>query len=405
MNRRKFPDFLNSYFGYAKDGYCPDDFHTWTGISILAGALERKTWLNQGMVIHYPNMFILLVSHPAVGKSTAIERGIDFLEEIRVSINHNFKLIPNQITEPGLIEAMKILQEMEFGSKIVYHSSGYFYASEASASALQNLFGDFNATITALYDCPRMFRKKIKAEKEMTEIPNLCFNLLAGATFDYLKNLVNEQSVMGGLASRFIYVICKDRKVRESKWGEVQEIDHKFRDALLHDLAQIHELKGKFTANKSYTAAWEKYQPEFDRELIALNSSRMESLMGRKMTNTIKLSMLLSISESNAMELDVRHWDRAQEMIESVAKDNSFIISQASIADKQSQTGVTQLIGQILKKNGGKLPRSLLQGLALQNGNNVEAITKTIDFMLNSGWLGCDASGTLNLLVDPDRYL
>lgn len=403
---RKFPNWLDAYFDYARDYYCPDMFHHWTGISVLGGALERKTWLNQGMIKHYPNMYILLVSHPAVGKSTALERGVDLLEDIRENINAEFKVIPNQITEPGLIDAMKLLQEIRVGEKFVFHSSGYFYASEASSSALQNLFGDFNATITAFYDCPRIFRKKIKSEKEMTEIPNVCFNLLAGATFDYLKNLVNEVTVMGGLASRFIYVICKDRKVRESKWGDMHEVDTKMRSALLHDLEQIHKLQGAFRPDSGYISAWEKYQPEFDRELIALNSPKLESLSGRKMTNTIKLSMILSASESNDMNLTVKHWDKAKEMIEEVSKDNSFVLSQAMIADKQSQSGANQLISQLLKKAGGKLPMRVLKTLALSNGNSVDTLSKTIDYMVGSGWLTYDsASGIVELTVDPDRYL
>jgi len=402
---RKFPNFLDAYFAYARDNFCPDSFHEWIGLSILAGALERKVWVNQGMVMHYPNIFTLLVSHPGVGKSTAIDRGVDLLEEIRETLSPDLKIIPNQITEPGLIEMMRVLSEMTFGPKIVFHSSGYFYASEASASALQNLFGDFNATITALYDCPKVFRKKLKSEKEITEIPNACFNLLAGATFDYLKNLVNEQSVMGGLASRFIYVISKDRQVREAKWDESIEVDEKMRQALIHDLALINKIKGRFTASTGFIESWKREQPEFDRYLIGLNSPRMESIMARKMTNLMKICMLLSVAENDRLELNESHWERGKALIEDVTKDNAFIITQAVIADKQSQNGVTQMISQALKKNGGKMNRKALQAHGLGSGNNVEAIQKTIDFMLNSGWLACDSSQNLTLLIDPDRHL
>ncbi len=403
---RKFPNWLKAYQGYANDNYCPDQFHLWSGLSVLAGALERKVWISQGgLVTHYPNLYVLCVSHPGVGKSTAIDRGVELLEMLREIEDPNFKIIPNQITEPGLLDAMKLRQEMLFGTKIVFHSSGYFYASEASASALQNLFGDFNATVTAFYDCPRVFRKKIKSEPEATELPNVCFNLIAGATFDYLKNLVNEQSVMGGFASRMIYVICKDRIVRQPKWGESFEADFKMRDALFADLCEIHKLQGRFTVTKEFISAWEAWQPEFDKFLIGLQSPRLESLYARKATNLMKICMLLSVSENNDLILTHKHWEQGAEMIEEVSKDNAFIVSSAAIADTGSQTGITQTIGRVLQRNGGTVPMRVLRTLAMSSGNDVDRINKTIDYMLASNWLSIDADQTVKLLVDPDRYL
>jgi len=407
---RKLKNWLESYVEYATDNYCPDSFHLWTGLSVLAGALERKVWVSQGMIQTYPNLYVLLVSHAGVGKSTALERGVELLEMIKSEHNPELMIIPNQITEPGLLDLMKIRQEMVFrretGDRIVFHSSGYFYASEASASALQNLFGNFNSTITALYDCPKFFRKKLKGEKDMTEIANACFNLFAGATFDYLKNLINEHTVLGGLASRFTYVIMKDRSVREAKWGEAFIGDTVKQRILVEDLAEIHKLQGSFRPTAGFIRAWEKRVPEIDQEIIDLNSPRMESLMTRKATNLMKVCMLLSVAEGDSMELNEGHWEKANALIEDVTKDYAFILSQAAMADKLSQSGVNQIIGQTLKKAGGILPMTVLKGTLIAHGNNTDMLTKTIDYMQGAGWLKYDLqTGLVELLVDPDRNL
>jgi hypothetical protein len=406
---RKLSNWLRSYQDYAADGYCPPAFHLWTGLSVLAGALERKVWVSQGRIHHYPNIFVLLVSHAGVGKSTALLRGVDFLEDLKVEHNPNLLLIPEQVTEPGLLDMLKIRQEMIFRTPgketIFYHTSGYFYASEASSSALQNLFGNFNATITALYDCPKFFRKKLKGEKETTEIVNACFNLMAGATFDYLKNLVNETTVMGGLASRFTYVISKERKVREANWNAEFIEDTAAKEALLADLSEIHKLQGRFKPTPGFIAAWERTLPEIDREIISLNSPRMESLMIRKATNAMKVAMLLSVAESDSLILEERHWDESMELINEVTKDYAFILSQAAMADRSSQSGLNQVIGQALKAAGGTMPIKILRGAVLAHGSNADHVSKTIDYMLNSSWLSVDSSGIVTLLVDPDRYL
>lgn len=411
---RNFPSFLDAYLEYADDSFCPRDFHLWTGLSIIAAALERKVWMEQDLgyasIMHYPNIYALLVSHPGVGKSTAMDRGVDLLEQLKEYINPDFKIVPNQATEPALIDLMKLRGEIRIGSTIFFHSSGFFYASEASASALQNLYGDFNATLTAFYDCPKWFRKKTKGEREMVELPNVCFNLLAGCTFDYLKKLVNEESVMGGLASRFIYVISKERKVRQSRWHQGKIVpklgETTMRERLIEDLDKINKLVGRVTPTPEFIARWEKEQPEFDQFLIDLDSPRMESLYARRFTNLMKVCILLCVSEGDSLVLTEDHWVRAKRLIEDVTKDNAFVVSSAMMADKTSQSGTNQTLGQLVKKAGGTIETAQLKQLAFMNGNPVALINETLEYMVNAGLLAyVDGAERIKLLVDPDSYL
>lgn len=385
MAKRNFDNFLEAYEEYANDDFCPKAFHKWVGLSVLAGALERKVWLKQATVYHYPNIYVLLVSHPGVGKSTALERGVDLLEEVRVKFNPEIKMIPTRITDAAFIEMMDIRAQLSISpTQVVYHSSGYFYASEASASALQNLFGDFNATITAMYDCPKIFRSKIKAVKEVAELQNCCMNLLAGSTFDYLKNLVNATSVMGGLASRFIYVVNKERLVKEAKWDHKDEIDFKTQSKLVEDLSAINRMQGRFVPTAGWIDAWEKWTPMFKQELNDLNSPRMESILTRKGTNLVKVSMLLSAAENDSMILTEKHWHDAQELIDSVTKDNAFIVSSAIMADKSSQAGITQFILEELESNGRSMTVADLKAKLLRHGSDLYRLKDTLSNLIEA---------------------
>jgi hypothetical protein len=403
---RHFPDWLEAYENYARDAYCPDAFHRWTGLSVLSGALERKVWLKNGKITFFPNIFVFLVTYAGVGKTTALVRGTDLLERLKEEINPEFKIIDDQVTEPAFVKLMSITQAMQLSAtQVLQHSSGFFHASEASSSALQNTHGNFIATVTGFYDCPRVFRKTTLSGGSL-EFRNVCFSMLAGATFDYLKNLVNETSVMGGFASRVMYVVNKERMIREPKWGASSFEDTETQDKLFQDLCEIHRLQGHFTPSPGFVKAWEDFQPESDRLLIGLNSPRLESLAARRSNHVTKVAMLLSIAESNNLNLERRHWDRALEYVEDVMKDNAFILSQGAMADKMSQSGITQTIGHILKKNGGKLQMTMLKRFAMSGGSPVDNITKTIDYMLSAAWIKYDtSSGLVELLVDPDGYL
>lgn len=402
---RIFPDWLTAYLDYAKDDYCPDSFHLWTGLSVLSGALERKVWVNNGKIVYYPNTFIFLVTYAGVGKSTALVRGTDLLERIRSEVNGDFKLVDEQITEAAFVKLMSVGQSMTMGTRLVQHSSGYFYASEASASALQNTHGNFVSTVTGFYDCPKVFRKTTITGGSM-EFYNVCFSMLAGATFDYLKTLVNETSVMGGFASRIMYVVSKERLVREPKWGESDRVMVDLQEKLFSDLTQIHGLTGSFRPSKEFVSAWEDFQPESDRLLAALNSPRLESLAARRSNHVMKVAMLLSVAESNSLTLEVKHWDRALELVDDVMKDNAFILSQGAMADRNSQLGLTQFLGNAVRVHGGSMSMRSLKAASMGYGAQVDMVDKTISFMLGSGWLSYDAGSDLvKLLVNPDGYL
>ncbi len=415
--KRNFPCWLTAYFDYSYDDFCPEEFHRWTGLSVLAAAVERKVWIRQHLehasIMHYPNIYVLLVSHPGVGKSTAMDRGVDLLEEMKEAVDPDFKIIPNQVTEAALLDLMKISKEVQLGNSFLQHSSGYFYASEASASALQNLYGDFNATITSLYDCPKWFRKKLKGEKDATEIQNVCFNLLAGSTFNYLKRLVNEDSVEGGLASRFIYVISKDRKIRTSQWRTEANSQSKesldFRKALLDDLSHIHSLKGWMTPTPGFIKCWEEAQPEFDRYLIGLDSNRLESLNARRFTNLMKVCMLVSLSESDDLQLKEEHWHQARALVENVSRENAFVVTSALVADKNSQGGLTQkILTSIGKAAGDRLEKPELTKELLRHGSDLSKVNDTIKSLKEAGQISEKTeSGKvwLELLVNPEANL
>jgi hypothetical protein len=404
---RILPNFLDSYMTYANDGYCPKEFHLWTGISILAAALGRKVAIRNGYVFHHPNLYIALVSHPAIGKSTAMERGTDLIEELKFTHNQDFKIIPNQCTEAALVDLLRVVEFYQLPSgpdKFYPHTSAYYFADEASSSALQNVYGDFVALMTDFYDCKKKWRKKLKGEAEISEITNVCTNLLIGTTFDFLKTIVNETSVMGGFASRLIYVVSKERPIRTSKFGQTPERDSKLFQALASDLAHINRLAGAVETTPEFRAEFDKYTPEFDRYLIGLNSPRLESINGRKFTHITKLAIILAVSEGDTLKVDARHFHAARELMDSVSKDNASIVSAAMIADKESQGGINQFILQSIKALGGQMPYASVSKIAIKHGSDLKKVKDTLDCMIASGVLELKGS-TVYLATDPDSYI
>jgi hypothetical protein len=392
---------------YSSDAFVPDRFHRWVGLSLIAGAVQRKVSLKQDLIHYFPNIYVMLVSHPKQGKSTAIDRGADLLESFRRDLNPNFRIIPTRVTDAAFIEEMKIVERIPLAqnpSIMVPQSAGYFYAGEASASALQNLYGDFVATLTAMYDCPKFYRSKTKGNPLLVEIENACMNVLAGTTFSYLRELVNDRTIEGGFASRLIYVVAPERKVRDGIWETKKEgPSASFRNALIQDLNHINGLMGPVKVSDGWRKRYEAWQPEFDQYIIDLNSSALESLLTRKDMNLIKVSMLLSISESDSLILEERHFDEALELIDDTYKDARMVLATSAIADKNSQRGITQFIAQTLKREK-KLNRAVLKSRIVTYGCEVDRVEKTLDMMIQSKWISFDGED-YHIIVNPDDYL
>lgn len=385
---RNFPDFIDAYLEYARDNFCPDHFHKWIGISIMAACLERKVSADQGPIRHFPNLYVMLVSHPGVGKSTAINRGVDLIYAIKKDHGGKVRFIPKQITDAAFLHEMRIVDYFPVGGGTIHapQSAGFFYADEASASALQDVCGSFTATMTAMYDCPPFYDKATLGGGSIN-IENPCMNMLAGSTFNYLKELVNERSVMGGFASRLIYVVAKERKIRNVKWNFKDKKDYDTRAKLIDDLLQIHQLTGPFKISEDFIEKYEDWQPKFDAELIALNSEKMESIMARKGTNLIKLAMLCSVSESNDMIIEGRHFDRAKEFMDQVTLDNALIISKAIMEQRDTQIGVNEAIKTFIGEADGKIPIEVLRRKIVEFAVDLTLFEKTYSSMLATGIL------------------
>src|SRR5438309_523994 len=73
---REAGNWLAAYLEYTKESESPDAYHVWTALSSIASVARRNVWLDQGIYLLYPNLYVALVGPPGrTGKSTAIRMG------------------------------------------------------------------------------------------------------------------------------------------------------------------------------------------------------------------------------------------------------------------------------------------------------------------------------------------
>lgn len=398
--KRNFPNFLEAYFQYAKNDLVPDAYTLWTGLSLLAGALERKVWIQSDPMMTYPNLFVLLVGTPGAGKSQAIRPAKPLLYGLGLS-NRDFKIMEGITTQAGLCERMEQFAKAPDGS---LYSSIYIIGSEASDSALKNHADDFRSTACAMYDCEHLYEKTLKSKSY--SIPNPVMNLIAGSTFDFLGTIVDQNSVMGGLASRFTYVIDEKDLPEDAGLGQsARPANVAMQTQLTEDLVLINKLHGPFKFDRPALILHKEWWSAYRKDFKAVESERMRSLLVRKPMLIKKLMMLFSVAERNDLGVTLEHMERAIKAVDEVTENCSRVISSAMISNRDSQAGINQLILEVLQKSGGKMRIATLKNKIMRQGSEAIRVEPTLKLLAEAQAISFEGAADVRLLIDPRSVL
>lgn len=408
---RIFPDFFTAYCEYFNDSFVPPQFQQWGCIAAVGAALERKVWLPwSDSWSCYPNVYVLFVSGPGEGKTQALNNAVDLLEEANKKLGGTINVLPNQATEAAFIKLLGHGRSFTMGTQVVFQNAAFYRAAEASAS-LRNVYGEFLACLTDLYDCPnRWERATVKDGVTPIALKNVCINLLAASTFDYLGELVNDKNIQGGFASRLIYVLSQKREVVAQRFQNGGQTDAvraeraEYRRALVEDFIQIHKLMGKMRASPEFAGAWEQWWVDSEKQRRAYGSEKLQSLLVRQNLHMLKTSMILSACESDAMVLEQRHWEKALSLVEPAMRNIPTIFreSRAGALDRGIKNLPHAIIVAIQKNANHTLDS--IKAFLHTRGAAMRDIDSMLHQMLKSGKLGIEGS-KLKVLCDPDHDL
>ena len=128
MPSRKIDDWLDAYMEYTSNSEPPTLFRKWTGISVIAAALQRKCYVDWGMLTFYPNLYIILVGPSGTRKGTAMYPGQDLLRELGIP------LAADATTLQALIRRLKETNNTQINPDTgvpVFHSSMTIFSKES----------------------------------------------------------------------------------------------------------------------------------------------------------------------------------------------------------------------------------------------------------------------------------
>lgn len=323
---RLLNDWLEAYLEFAENTEPPISYHTWVGISVLASALQRKVHMLWGHTKIYPNQYIILVGPSGTArKGDAITLGRPLMEHV------NIKIASQRITPEALISVMSesITSFIDDNKDLIFQAPISIIANELSVFVGQKNL-KLLADLTDLYDSHKTWEYETKhgyqtkkGIKTKDTISGVCVNILGGTAPDWIPTILPQEAIGGGWTSRVIFVV-EPGKGQVIANPNLKPPNNVLYDKLKKDLEQIHLLIGEYhftnDALDSYVDWYEDQEEKLKNGIFPIQDSRFGGYIARRATHVKKVAMCLSASRDNEIEINLKDFERARDLLEKTEK-------------------------------------------------------------------------------------
>jgi hypothetical protein len=296
--------WLDAYLAYTAESESPEEYHLWTGISVIAGALKRQVFFDMGYFLLYPNMYVVLVGPPGrCKKSTAMRMGRDILKGIPGQ-----KFTADSTTREKLI--INLSQAHKDGaSAMTAHSTEF-------ATMLTSSGMDMVVFLTDIFDCPPVWEHDTKSGGKNT-IKGPFLNLLGATTPDWISRAMPLDTIGVGLTSRIIFV-HQDTPREADPIPRLTAAQKALVPLLTADLVAITSMSGEFLLSEG---ADDHYRTWYKKRLNNPNPTgdpRLSGYFERKPMHLLKLSMIVAASKRDGLVIEDTDMTDAMRIMEKI---------------------------------------------------------------------------------------
>ena len=244
-------DFVERFLQYTKTSEAPPIFRKWVAISMVSACMGRRVWTTttDPNAPFYPNLFVLLVAEPGVGKSLPLSNARKLMKEVAEN-TQAFRLGPDQITPESLAEelaSMNVGQDWEDkdtppqGEKQPAEMALFLDEFGDFVKADSKNFTDHITFLSGLYNSPESYEKKTKTAGD-DNIYKPCLNIIAGTQPAWFGAAFTQMSMGQGFPARLFLVYSSDRQ-KKSPFREYPNED-KIRRELIGALEERTKIAG-----------------------------------------------------------------------------------------------------------------------------------------------------------------
>lgn len=389
-------NFIESYLEYSQFSESPENFHFWTAVSCIAGALRRHVWVDMGYFQWTPNFYIVFVAPPGiVSKSTTANIGMNLLREVP-----GIHFGPEVITWQALIQSLAQSTEGFDYDNLLHSMSTVTIVSSEFGTFLNPSDREMVDVLVSLWDGQIGTWEKATKTMGSDKIINPWINVIACTTPSWIQGNFPEYMIGGGFTSRTIFVYGEEkRKLVAYPGNEMPPEVVEQKRQLVHDLEYIsNNLIGpyKLDANaQKWGVEW--YDKLYTENKDKYASDRYAGYTARKQTHLHKLAMVLSASENDSLVITREHLYHADKFLTLSEGQMHQVFNRIVSVDARPANLIVDYMRKIKKSSRTALFNALFQHLSK------EQLVKGIESGVAAGLLDMYANGEDKYVVYTGR--
>lgn len=320
----------------------------WAAVSTIAGALQRKVWIDQVDYEYHPNFYIILVAPPGIARKTStIDAAHTFLRELEVNWGPDVATWQSLVTSFAEARQTFIVNGVEKEMNAITIAAGEFGTLfDPEDRKMVDCF-------VALWDSRRNPFTKTTKHNGTDVITQPWINLIACTTPSWIEGYFPEYMIGGGFVSRcvFVYADKKDKLIAYPRRHVQPESLHKTRLALTEDLKQIAKLQGEYEMSEAAYQWGEKWyeHSELGPKLPEMEDDRYGGYLARKQTMMHKLAMVLAASQRDELVILPEDLQVADRMLLDIEQDLPKVFEKIG---KSSDSMHSERIVQFVRRRG-----------------------------------------------------
>lgn len=349
---------------------------------MLAGALERRVWVRSGQGRIFPNLYVMLVAPPGIGKYV-IEMARDLWQDACEPGTKlpAFRVASDSVTSASLVDELgkaKLFKILSEGPPYEYHS--LLVAQEEFELFMPSYEPLMMGRLNSLYNNKNLHKesRRTGSVREVS-IKNPQLNLLIGAQPAYLANTFPEEAWSTGMSRRLLMVYSLDTPLR-SFWHEI-EMTEELRKLVLRKLGALSTIFGQMSWTPESAARFD--QLHMAGIPPAPGHSKLQHYLRSRSVNLAKLATISAISRSRGLVIELWDIDRGLDwMLRAEAKMPDIFRDMVGKSDfqviEEMHLFVTALWSKNAKKpiTGDHIMKFLLQRVPSEKAEKVLAMAE-----------------------------
>jgi energy-coupling factor transporter ATP-binding protein EcfA2 len=356
----------------------PDTFIIWSALSLVGAALKNNVYFQIGTYTLYPNMFIVLVGPPGVGKGASM----NILEQMITDTKPNqvVNTLSDRITAERIIERISDgwstapqLKNMQLVLGKNDHNCLLF------SSEIRVLLGASDWMLEFLEEAWSKTTYEYQTKnKGNVAIDNMCCSLLAASVPDFLRNVNREAHMVitGGFSSRCLFIYAENPS-KDLPFPEPLKKNLKSKalyDNLILDLQEIGTLRGEFVIDTGARLRFEAFLRLNRAASSKDDSEAVANFRARIKAHILKLAMIFSVSRDNSLHIS------DMDMVNAIAEIQKILVSLIKLfrgAGEGMDAAVTARVQDFIEKYGRVSKKEIFKALH-RHLNSPEALDRIL---------------------------